>query len=244
MPLKPLYPHPRYPKTQRLRKDNRVTLIVGLRCMDGILLCSDREESGELHKASVRKIFQGGDENCYFAIATAGHSALSDVAIKRIAEAADAAGPKFGANYEKVIEDTLREIYKTYVWPDSLPSDAGREIGLIVAIYVKATGALHLYLTADEILQPRSDYACDGCGSLMGEYFLERLYDHSLTTQEAMDLMAFVVREAKDSIGYVGRETEMLTITSTGMTSTFFSRSTDRNIPHLLQCIKPFWKNK
>jgi 20S proteasome alpha/beta subunit len=244
MLLKP-HPGPYFrSRFSRLRKEKRVTLIVGLVCTDGILLCSDREESGGLAKASVRKIFEYGDQNCFFAIATAGHSALSDIAVNRIDQAAKAAGPKFAATHEKVIEDVLREIYKTYVWPDFLPKDAEREIGLIVALYINATQEFHLYLTVDEVLQPRPDYACDGCGSLLGEYFLERLYERPTTTGEAMALMAFIVREAKDSIGAVGRETEMVALHSTGMARTFFARSMDREIPHLSQCVAPFWKDK
>ena len=221
-----------------------MTLIAGLMCIDGILMCSDTEESSETtgKKGSVKKIFQLGDSSYSLAIATAGHSALADVAVKRIKAATALAGTKCAADHEDIIEKTLRTLYKTYVWPDDVPVD--RDIGLIVVLSDALTGDYHLYLTCDEILQPKLDYACAGCGESIGNYFLERLFEHSLTVHQAMELMAFVTREAKDSVGAVGRETEMVTVRKDGMVRTFFARSMDRHIPHLSQCIQSFWKQK
>jgi 20S proteasome alpha/beta subunit len=222
-----------------------MTLIAGLLCTDGLLICSDTEESSGVtgDKGSVRKIFQLGYDPSYsLAIATAGHSALADVAIKRIHAAVKFAGPKFVSDHEDVIEKTLRTLYKAYVWPDDVPGD--REISLIIGLCDRANNEFHLYVTCDEILQPKNDYACAGCGESIGNYFLERLYEHSLTVHQAMELMAFVAREAKDSVGAVGRETEMVTVRKDGMVRSLFTRSTDRHIPHLSQCINNFWKEK
>lgn len=101
-----------------------------------------------------------------------------------------------------------------------------------------------LYLTCEEILQPKHDYACSGVGEILGGYFLERLYDIGLHIEEAQTLAAFIAKEAKDSVGLVGRETEFVTLRkgSGQLGRSWFSRAADREIPHLLTCINQFWR--
>jgi 20S proteasome alpha/beta subunit len=231
---------------ERLPRRKAVTLIAGLVCRDGIVLCSDREENvGSEGKMSVPKIFEQGSSQYYMAIATAGHSALADVAVKRIRQEAIKTRDSFVADHEAIIENVLRTLYRDYVWPSDVPSS--REIALIIGLRddrPESEEQFHLYCTCDEILQPKAEYVCAGVGELMGNYFLERLFERSLSVHEAMSLMAFVAKEAKDSVGAVGRETEIKCITKDAQTSSFYARSMDREIPHLWHCIEKFWKLK
>jgi 20S proteasome alpha/beta subunit len=233
MPLKPV-----------LWRKRPVTLIAGMLCLDGILLASDREESGGERKDSVPKIAEWYDSRCSLAIAGAGHGPLCDVAIESIARAAKKAGESLFGDHEMVISEALRDLHNKYIWQTNSQED--RRIALIVAIHSREKDDFRLYLTSEEILQPKHTYACSGIGEILGGYFLERLYDPALHLEEAETLMAFIAKEAKDSVGQVGRETEFVTLRkiSGQLGRTWHSRATDRDIPHLLTCLNPFWKRK
>ena len=99
-----------------------------------------------------------------------------------------------------------------------------------------------MYQTVEEILWPKNDFVCAGSGQDLGVYFLERFFEASLTVTEAMALMGFVMREVKDSVGGVGRETEFVSLTQSGMSRRFQSMAFDSNIPPLSECMKRFWK--
>ena len=216
-----------------------MTLIVGVQCRDGLLLSSDREENDGIGKGSVRKIFDSAGP-CQFAIATSGYAALADVCVKRVEEAAIAAGRKFADRHEEIIEDVLREIHVRYIWPTEIPDAQERQIQLIVGLYDAANQPC-LYVTSEEIVQPKDSFVCAGCGSEVGDYFLERLFDPSLTIHEAKMLVSFVIREVKSSIAEVGQETEQVTITPAGTSRTL---AADTDIPRLAECMNHFWKTK
>lgn len=217
-----------------------MTLIAGLECADGLLICSDREESGGPSvKTSSRKVFDFSGCQFQLAIATAGDAALADKAVKRIADAARAA--KFVDRHEELIEEVLRELYTTYVWPEEIPEGRDREIELIVGIYDIANQQQLLYRAVEEILWPKIDFVCAGSGEQLACYFLENLHSQTLTISEAMALMRFVLREVKDSSEGVGRESEMLAVTQSGTSRTL---AADAPVPRLAECMTHFWETK
>ncbi len=230
-------------KSERLPQRKVVTLIAGMFCIDGMLLVSDREESGGERKDSVPKIASWYDSQCSLAMAGAGHGPLCDVAIERIRRAAKKAGDSFLGDHEAVISKALRDLHDKYIWQTNSQQD--RRIALILGLHDRGKDEFILYLTCEEILQPKRTYACCGIGEVLGGYFLERLYDPALSLAEAKTLGAFIAREAKDSVGSVGRETEFVALRKEGQISRdWFSRATDNEIPHLATCMDHFWKIK
>jgi hypothetical protein len=177
-------------------------------------------------------------------MAGAGHGPLCDVAIESIGRAAKKSGNSFLDDYESVISDALRDLHNKYIWQTNSQDD--RRIALILGLHNRERDSFSLYLTCEEILQPKQGYACSGVGEILGGYFLERLYSPGLHVDEAETLAAFIAKEAKDSVGQVGRETEFVTLRKgTGQISrSWRSRATDRDIPHLLTCMNHFWEIK
>jgi len=75
-------------------------------------------------------------------------------------------------------------------------------------------------------------------------YFLERLLESTLDVYETQTLLTFIMKEAKASVGNVGRETEMLIVDREGFKNeSFFGQSEEAKAPHLFHCIQQFWKN-
>jgi 20S proteasome alpha/beta subunit len=218
-----------------------VTLIVGVLCADGLVIASDREEAGGDKKPSPASIDVYQDSHCSLAIAGTGHGPLCDVAIERIAIAAHDEGEAFYEQHERIISDVLTALYQEFIWRTSSTDD--RRIQLIIGIQERATNQRRLYLTVEEILQPKRLYACSGSGDFIANYFLERLLVPALTGVETRKLLAFIAREAKDSISGVGRETEMITFDQMGTINTSWqSRTTDREVPHLYDAMNHFWR--
>jgi len=238
-----MYPKPlTHSKCERLPRRKAVTLIAGMLCLDGVLLVSDREESGGGdRKDSVAKVAEWYNSRCSLAMAGAGHGPLCDLAIEHVGQAAKKAGDSFLDDYETVISDVLRDLHNKYIWQTNSQDD--RRIALIVGLHNRENDEFRLYLTCEEILQPKPTYACSGVGEILGGYFLERLYSPGLRLEEAETLAAFIAKEAKDSVGQVGRETEFVTLRKGGQIGrSWHSRATDRDIPHLLTCMNHFWK--
>lgn len=221
-----------------------MTLIIGAISADGMVFCADREEPTEVvGKRSVSKLYDYHIGNWSMAIGTAGSGPISEVAVKKIVAASRKNPSKFANEHEEIVGKVLRGIYKQYVWPP-VPAEKQQErgISLIIGLRHNSSGEARIYKTYDEILKPEVLYACAGIGMDTGYYFLDRLFEPELNWVESEALFAFVMKEAKESVGSVGLETDMLTMSGNGVHAQ--SVMTDRviNAPHLMHCMQPFWK--
>lgn len=228
------------PKPKRLLKRLRMTLIVGAECLDGMLFCSDREENTpQGGKRSVQKLFEKSGSNWSMVIGTAGHGPLCEVVIKRIMGAAGL-DTDFAAKHEQTITKVLVDLHNQYVFPYP---DKDRRISLIIGIHDKTTGERYLYRTEEEILYPQNSYTCAGAGEDIANYFLNKLYSRGFRESELKCLLLFIMREAKDCIQGVGKETETITLHNNGLVGNLIvERVADAKLPHLSQCITEFWK--
>jgi len=195
------------------RMSKRMTLVIGAFCVNGMVFCSDTEEGTSLGgKRDVHKLFEYPGDDWRMVVGTAGFGPLCDIAAKRIGVKTTDADfiQKHNAHLSKVI----RELYKQYI-PDTLSEQKqyDRQIWLVIGIINRQANERFLYLTTEEILQPiQHPYACAGAGQEIAYYLLDRLFDTSLKYVEAAELLKFVMREAKASVGGVGGNTEMITV--------------------------------
>jgi len=243
--MNPKPPLPK-PKERRERMSRRMTLIIGMECHDCMLFCADREESTELGgKRSVSKIHEAIGRNWMMGIGTAGSSAVGDVtALKIISEAKQ--HNDFANAPAPLLERVLLGIYKRYIFPRDERRQMERGISLIIGILNTDTGEKFLYKTFEEIVKPQPHYACAGTGQDIAHYFLDRLYGDGLKGSEALVLNAFVVREAKASIGGVGKESEFVKFMRDVdghhiTTRTLTGDAVWDRIPDLSRCLTSFW---
>ena len=228
-----------------------MTLIIGMDCMDCLLFCADREEGTESGgKRSVSKIHHATGNNWGMMIATSGCSSVSDVAAQRIIASAKAT-PSFNVNPQQVIEDIMFAVYEKYVFPRDRQRQRERDINLVLGIVDEENRQRFLFKTFEEIVKPESHYACAGAGMDIAYYFLDRLRDDSgFGGDEAMKLLAFILREAKSSVGMVGRESEFVSVVhrrdcSRFSTRTLIGEAVDwKQIPMLSHCLVPFWRSE
>lgn len=246
VPLKP--PCIPQPKPRWLPQGKRMTLITGMKCKDCMFFSADREETTEYGgKRSVSKIHDAQGTGWAMAIATAGSAVVGDIAALRIITMARGQ-QNFADDPEPLLREALTGIYGQYIFPRDERRQGERGISLIVGIQ-RDDGTSLLFKTYEDMVKTEGTYACAGAGQEIAYYFLDRLYEERLLAgDEAQVLMAFILREAKSSVGGVGRESEFLQLfhshgQKAGITSkTLVGQAIDwREIPTLSDCLKPFW---
>lgn len=225
-----------------------MTLIIGMDCVESLLFCADREESTELGgKRSVSKIHSAQGDNWSMGIATAGSGPISDIIAERIITAAKLE-KKFNSHPEPIIANVLSEVHEKYIFPRDERRQAERYVNLIVGIYDDGGSQTFLFKTFEEIVKREYHYVCAGAGLGIAYYFLDRLYGDGMSSVEARTLLAFILREAKASVGGVGMGSEFVEFYHAGVYSGVAQRSLIgesldwSQIPTLNQCLTPFWK--
>jgi 20S proteasome alpha/beta subunit len=227
-----------------------MTLITGIYCNDGLLVMGDREESGHGGKRSVQKLFRIIETTgkWVMVVGTAGHAALGELAMRRIALKATKFPLVFVEKHETFISAILDEIYDRHIRKQNLNAyeRQNREIALIIAIKdltTKPAPSFYLYRTEEEVLNFKVDFACAGAGEDIATYFLDRLHNPMLTRDQLLELALFIVREAKDSVSGVGKETESHFLPFSGSIAESHWRTlmNDLKMPRLADCMNHFW---
>jgi 20S proteasome alpha/beta subunit len=120
----------------RLQRRKRVTIIAGFYCQNGVLLCSDTEQSYTESKSQVSKLQHFRSGNAVFSVGGAGDAALCDYVIQDL--------PKYlnGKTYntsdvENVLADYARTIFRNHVrvyagFPRDLVPDVSFLIGMVM----------------------------------------------------------------------------------------------------------------
>src|SRR5258708_30007507 len=239
------------PKPERFPKGRRMTIIAGFRCKDGILICADREESVGTSKKDAEKLFLLHASPWNMTVATAGHSGLCDLAVKRLIQAFLRAAmvpgvdmDKLEEQHEQIIIDVLTKIHEDHIWKN--PKSEDYRIRLIVGLSFLPQQTQHLYLTQDNIPQPISRYCCEGYGADLCTYFSDRLYRDDLNLHEIILLAAFIFREVNDTVQFCGGGTDM-TFLRPGALGTHISpqgfNEIQREIPEFADVTKDFWES-
>ncbi len=190
-----------------------MTLIVGLRCSGGaVLMCADKEQSDQLAKRPIDKIFRIPLTQGIFLVAGSGRSSIVANTCTRLAEALTRSDSQPGISlfdkHRDIIETVLYEIHQQYIWARSDENE--RAIKFIITASFRAQGtAPFLYATDADILYQQQLYTCAGVGEDLAYYFIDKLFNRNLSRATAALLVAFVFREVSRSVPGVGLGTDM-----------------------------------
>jgi 20S proteasome alpha/beta subunit len=191
-----------------------VTLIVGLRCADGsVLMCADREQSDQVAKRSVDKIFRVRLNQGTVLVAGAGRSSIVDNALMRLERALQTADSQRGNvlldTHRDVIETILYEIHEEYIWGRTDENERAIRV-MVAASFISGGSAPFLYGTDSDVLYSHQLYGCAGIGQDLAYYFVDKLYHHHLSREVAVLLAAFIFREVSQSVEGVGLGADMI----------------------------------
>jgi 20S proteasome alpha/beta subunit len=163
-----------------------VTFIVGLKCCDGIVLCTDSLEEDGITKKRVDKISLIGGAGWGLAIAGAGGGGIIDKFCGEVRTRLPR-GAFDRYSIENTIEAVLAEFHANYT----------DQFGILAGVYSSpATYFLYRADASSNVLSPVADEAHIGTGNSLWRLISDPLYDHKNCVADNTRLAIFATRLA------------------------------------------------
>jgi 20S proteasome alpha/beta subunit len=208
----------------RLPERKPMTLIAGLKCVDGIVLAADTEESTYLTRGRARKLVtrtfsQGKNKKnprtVAIAIAGAGSAALIDTAVEQVFEAVSQTKGTTVRHLKTTIRDALLRFYRHDLsnYPTQNPLD--NIIDLLCGVRA-ANGELALYRASGPLIHTVSGFALCGSGEII-RHVVEELYQPTIAVPRAVALVLHLLNLGKRYVTGVGGDSEILTLMTDGI---------------------------
>jgi 20S proteasome alpha/beta subunit len=181
-----------------------VTFILGMRCTNGLVLCSDSEESDGYVKKNVQKLFQFEQPGKWgVAFGCSGSAAACSNFGDRLLEQLQEETAFNRRTMEKTIEAHIHYMRKEY------PEE---RLQVVLGLYSMSPPDVRLYLadTNNECLSVHSDYACAGMDVSLARFLLDSVFDNRVNVRDGMYLAAFITHVMKQKAASVGGPTQLL----------------------------------
>jgi hypothetical protein len=203
-------PKPRYPKSMRLPERRAVTIIAGFRSTQGVVLCSDTQETIAFSKrhvaklkvypriTSVSRVVKEADLGVAFC--GAGYGPFIDVLTRKAWQAA-----KSSKTLQEAcdgIEESIKETYREYqdIYQGNFPNHLQAEL-----LYgVKMEWESVLFSAVGPMVNPVEDYYSGGQGHYMADFLASRMYDGILDVHQCVILAAYILLQAKEHVDGCG----------------------------------------
>jgi 20S proteasome alpha/beta subunit len=186
-----------------------VTLIVGLKCSDGIVLAAEEEEaSGFAAKRKVKKVKLYSDENWTLAFAGAGDAAIIDNAERELGKWLDKRDSFTSDHLSDAIDGVLASVYTKYVDTDP------KSDGIVLIIGASCDDGLHLIPTVKRTPHFQDSKTCARYGADIAYYLLDRIHSGEDDWLSGVKVAAFAMEEAKESSQFCGGDTQILVLQS------------------------------
>jgi ATP-dependent protease HslVU (ClpYQ) peptidase subunit len=181
-----------------------MTLIIGLKSDNCVLIGAEQEEAGYISKRSVTKlrlITTGRDWTVV--VGGAGDAAVADNAMHTIEKNLQDVLAVNGQVLMDVTDSVLDEVHTKYIDKDR----ASEGISLIVG--ASCSDGLHLISTAKRVPQPQDRIAYAGIGGEIAVYFMDRLHETDADWTYTAKVAGFTLQQAIESCRYCSGEAEI-----------------------------------
>jgi hypothetical protein len=201
-----------------------MTIGIGFKCDDGILLAADTQYTKGAYKGHGPKIFplfNGlglGQERSDLSVVIAGSGRVAFMtrAIEKLEPALGSlTDPTFG-DIQHVLEEELLDFYETYIYPKP---DSSREreerygFELLIGVWAKAEPSkFQLFKSEDVTVNKVQGKAAIGMGFSVADYALDLMHQYPLSVDGTIFPAALAIKAAKDHVDYCGGHTIMWTI--------------------------------
>lgn len=190
-----------------------MTLVIGLKAKDGLILACDSKASSEItSNSTVQKVFKLGDHS---AVGIAGDGPLAMYFLDQI---------QSGLNYGTGILDLAEQIRikgkeKFNDFFEHLKTEDRPSLALLLAGYTNDSPPkpeLYILRSGDNFVPRKAvtGFECIGV-PYIAEYLLNRLYDHEIKVDEAEELTALCIQETEDQDASVGSPIRIFTFSAT-----------------------------
>lgn len=211
-------------KPLRPRERHHVTIVAGFKCYEGIVVCSDTQETvAELSKRNIPKlIFEPKNEygkttalrDDNLAVAFCGAANNGPFVDKLVQNAwEDAQG---GTNLDEVcmlIEKSIELTYKKYggIYQAGYCPSAELIFG------VKMFGASKLFAASGPVVVEQTRYTTGGGGYYMADFLASRMYTRHISLRQCVILAAYILFQAREHVEGCGGESQIAVIRNRGV---------------------------
>jgi 20S proteasome alpha/beta subunit len=184
----------------------RMTLVAGFQCRDGLLMCADMEEVTAASSRQISKLAYRATDGWSLVITGAGSAAVIENAIGRLWSLAPSKIAQYNEHQmQDLITGVLKTVHKKYIWPDIRHDHS---INLIVG-YASTNGMQRaLWVTHDLVPMPETKFVCAGIGEDLANYWADRLWHSNYSEAQAVRVATFIFHEVKTHVRDVGQGTE------------------------------------
>lgn len=180
-----------------------MTIGIGLRCADGLVLCADSLESDGVTKrnvAKIREIFRNDEWG--IAVVSAGEADLADIFTDELADVLVDKQDFDESWLSRILRQALRETRK---------ADPKCELALLFGCYrqTKNKTSARIFRVLDKGIYPGPVpyWQTIGIGGHLSDFFLSQLYSPSISVAEGLKLGIFTVKRAKEHVDGCGGPT-------------------------------------
>jgi hypothetical protein len=195
----------------RLPERRHMTIAIGFRCMDGLVVCADTQETIADIKTDTQKIrsFHYTDKFAVVMVG-AGSSDYVDNAIEDITDGLGLLRQFTWIDLYKNIKVSYLNFFDTALKPWAVyPQDERPDIGLILAIAIKGQ-VWRLLRIRGTALTTVHRFCCSGMGILVGQKLCKELYSATVTTQEMASLAIHILDEIKSGVSGCGGNSDIV----------------------------------
>ena len=189
-----------------------MTTAAGLRCVDGVVLCTATEMSAGYSKFSRSKFGVYDKLNCRPAFIYTGDRDFSFMAMQQIAKDIARAIPE-NIDIVEAIQNKASEIYQRYFHLST--ENRILELQAIVAVHLNQKEN-RLFLIRGPTVSPIDHAECIGMGSSLGTYVLQTMLSRTATVWEAAHVAAYLLFLTKTHGACRGRESQIMIFTNQG----------------------------
>jgi 20S proteasome alpha/beta subunit len=199
-------------KSKLLRKRKRVTYIVGIRSLQGVVLSADSQET-ILEEVSYREKIAACPTHD-LVMGGAGRSILIEGFIQQVFESIDSKALESEKSAMSFISTALKSFYLSDV-----KDLAGRykEISFLISGKLQ-TGEICLWQTKGKRVFSVPEYEAIGYESSFVRHLLRRLYRAGLSLSQVELLSIYLVKAAKETADSVGGPTSVAVVSGSGVT--------------------------
>ncbi len=162
-----------------------MTFVIGFRCANGIVLCTDSLEADGMTKRVVDKSKIIGTSDWGVAIAGAGPAGFIDKFTSDVS-----ANLARGAYNRKEIESTIEDALSRF------RSQYREAFRILVGVECTRVADYALYRSDDNYVVPIKDHAHIGMGHSLWRFFAENLYATGNSVEDNSRLAIFIMRQA------------------------------------------------
>jgi hypothetical protein len=190
-----------------------VTIDIGFKCDDGLLLATDTQYSKGDFKSDGPKIFPtvmpADRADLAVVIAGAGTVPLMKRAQEFLRTALLGLASPSSNSVRALVEETLLAFYKKFVYPRNDEAD----FDLIFAVWTESDG-FEIFTSNQNALNPLlGSHASVGEGTYVSDYALATVFDVKMSAENTRYLAAICVKAAKDHVASCGGDTVITTMT-------------------------------